>query len=126
MTTNHRETHGRRVANGRISRRRVLMAGGTGLAATAVLAAGLTPSPVAAQDATPAPARSGGAQLPLTGERLAAFEAYVAAKLAETAVPGAAVAVVQGGETVLFQGFGVRELGQPAPITGDTLLRIGS
>ena len=64
--------------------------------------------------------------LPLTGERLATFEAYVAAKLAEAGVPGAAVAVVQGGEVVFLQGFGVREIGQPAPVTADTLLRIGS
>jgi CubicO group peptidase (beta-lactamase class C family) len=64
--------------------------------------------------------------LPLTGERLATFEAYVAAKLAEAGVPGAAVAVVQNGEVVFQQGFGVREIGQPAPVTPDTLLRIGS
>ena len=64
--------------------------------------------------------------LPLTGERLATFEAYVAAKLAEAGVPGAAVAVVQGGEVVFLQGFGVREIGQPEPVTADTLLRIGS
>jgi CubicO group peptidase (beta-lactamase class C family) len=64
--------------------------------------------------------------LPLNGERLATFEAYVAAKLAEAGVPGAAVAVVQNGEVVFQQGFGVREIGQPAPVTPDTLLRIGS
>ena len=64
--------------------------------------------------------------LPLTSERLATFEAYVTAKLAEAGVPGAAVAVVQGGEVVFLQGFGVREIGQPDPITADTLLRIGS
>jgi CubicO group peptidase (beta-lactamase class C family) len=36
------------------------------------------------------------------------------------------VAVVQNGVMVFGQGFGVRELGQPAPVTVDTLLRIGS
>ena len=66
------------------------------------------------------------APLPLTGERLATFEAYVAATLAEIHVPGAAVAVVQGGAVAFLQGFGVRELGRPAPVTADTLLRIGS
>jgi CubicO group peptidase (beta-lactamase class C family) len=69
---------------------------------------------------------TGATPLPLTGERLATFEAYVTAKLAEAGVPGAAVAVVQGGEVVFLQGFGVREIGQPDPITADTLLRIGS
>lgn len=64
--------------------------------------------------------------LPLTGERLATFEAYVSAKLAEAGVPGAAVAVIQGGEVVFLQGFGVRQIGQPEPVTPDTLLRIGS
>jgi CubicO group peptidase (beta-lactamase class C family) len=69
---------------------------------------------------------TGATPLPLTGERLATFEAYVAAKLAEAGVPGAAVAVVQNGEVVFQQGFGVREIGQPDPVTPDTLLRIGS
>jgi CubicO group peptidase (beta-lactamase class C family) len=69
---------------------------------------------------------TGATPLPLTGERLATFEAYVTAKLAEAGVPGAAVAVVQGGEEVFQQGFGVRKIGQPDPITADTLLRIGS
>jgi CubicO group peptidase (beta-lactamase class C family) len=64
--------------------------------------------------------------LPLTSERLATFEAYVVTKLAEAGVPGAAVAVVQGGDVVFRQGFGVREVGQPDPVTADTLLRIGS
>jgi CubicO group peptidase (beta-lactamase class C family) len=105
------------------------MAGGAALAA-----AGFGRRPTAAQEATPSaspPSRSVAdltkvAPLPLTGARLAAFEAYVAAKLAEAAVPGAAVAVVQGGEVVFLQGFGVRELGRPEPVTADTLLRIGS
>jgi CubicO group peptidase (beta-lactamase class C family) len=69
---------------------------------------------------------TGATPLPLTGERLATFEAYVTSKLAEAGVPGAAVAVVQGGEVVFLQGFGVREIGQPDPVTADTLLRIGS
>ena len=36
------------------------------------------------------------------------------------------MAVVQGGEMVFLQGFGVREFGQPEPVTADTMLRIGS
>ena len=34
--------------------------------------------------------------------------------------------MVQDGEVAFLQGFGVRELGRPAPVTADTLLRIGS
>ena len=86
----------------------------------------LVATPVATPEAHIVPDLTGVTPLPLTGERLATFEAYVAAKLAEAGVPGAAVAVVQNGEVVFQQGFGVREIGQPAPVTPDTLLRIGS
>jgi CubicO group peptidase (beta-lactamase class C family) len=117
----------------RFSRRATLRAT-AGLATSALFAAGFTRKLAAAQETTPAatsdqgtlPDLTGVAPLPLTGERLATFEAYVAAKLAEIHIPGAAVAVVQGGEVTFLQGFGVRKLGQPAPVTGDTILRIGS
>ena len=82
-------------------------------------------APVAAQDATAADL-SGVAPLPLTGDRLAEFEAYVAATLAMMGVPGAAVAVVQGGEVVYLDGFGVKELGGTDPVTPDTLMRVAS
>jgi CubicO group peptidase (beta-lactamase class C family) len=83
---------------------------------------GATPQP----QAQALPDLSGVTPLPLTGELLATFEAYVASTLAEAGVPGASVAVVQGGEVAFAQGFGVRELRRPAPVTADTLLRIGS
>jgi CubicO group peptidase (beta-lactamase class C family) len=86
----------------------------------------LVATPVATPEGHIVPDLTGVTPLPLTGERLATFEAYVGAKLAEAGVPGAAVAVVQNGEVVFQQGFGVREIGQPAPVTPDTLLRIGS
>jgi CubicO group peptidase (beta-lactamase class C family) len=126
--------HGGYPVNRLLSRRAALRAGAASLAASALVTAGLGRRPTMAQDATPGasppsgpvPDLSGVAPLPLTGERLATFEAYVAAKLAEMGVPGAAVAVVQGGAVAFLQGFGVRELDRPAPVTGDTLLRIGS
>ena len=109
------------------SRRRVLQA--AGVAATAAATAGLGQT-TSAQEATPAanalPDLTGVMPLPLTGERLATFESYIAATLAELDVPGVAVGVVQGDEVVFLQGFGVREMGLPAPVTADTLLRIGS
>jgi CubicO group peptidase (beta-lactamase class C family) len=86
----------------------------------------LVATPVATPEGHIVPDLTGVTPLPLTGERLATFEAYVGAKLADAGVPGAAVAVVQNGEVVFQQGFGVREIGQPAPVTPDTLLRIGS
>jgi len=114
-----------------LSRRAVLRTGAAGLAVSSLAAAGLARS-VRAQDATPKPATeslpdlTGVAPLPLTGDLLAAFEAYIATSLADFGIPGVSVAVVQGGEVVFLQGFGVRELERAAPITGDTLLRIGS
>ena len=40
--------------------------------------------------------------------------------------PGAAVAVIQGGEVAYLRGFGIKELGGTEPVTPDTLLMIGS
>ncbi len=86
----------------------------------------LAATPVATSQTSEQPDLSGVTPQPLTGERLAAFEAYIATKLAELEVPGMAVAVVQGRETAFLQGFGVRETGRPEPVTADTMLRIGS
>jgi CubicO group peptidase (beta-lactamase class C family) len=41
-------------------------------------------------------------------------------------VPGAAIAVVQGGRVVFEKGYGVREKGKKAPVTPRTLFMIGS
>lgn len=41
-------------------------------------------------------------------------------------VPGIAVAVVKDGQVVFAKGFGVRKLGEPAPVTADTLFGIAS
>ena len=110
------------------SRRRALRA--AGIAATTLVATRFEQTSTRAQEATPATPGvadlTGVAPQPLTGELLATFESYIAAKLGELDVPGAAVGVVQGDEVVFLQGFGVRELGRPEPVTADTLLRIGS
>ncbi|HYJ13765.1 MAG TPA: serine hydrolase domain-containing protein [Thermomicrobiales bacterium] len=121
------------LGNRRMTRRTGLKAGAAGFAAM-LTATGFGQRTIVAQDGTPSalPASetmedlTGVTPLPLTGERLASFEAYVAALLAEMGIPGAAVAVVQGGEIAFLQGFGVREIDRPEPVTADTLLRIGS
>ncbi|MBY0241265.1 MAG: serine hydrolase [Burkholderiaceae bacterium] len=41
-------------------------------------------------------------------------------------VPGIAIAVVKDGKVVAAQGYGVRKLGDPAPVTGKTLFEIAS
>ena len=72
-----------------------------------------TPLPVAT--ATPVANLADVAPIPLTGERRTTFEAYVADAIKRLGVPGASVAVVQSGEVVYAQGFGVRELEEPTP-----------
>ena len=117
----------------RFSRRATLQAA-AGMIASALVTAGFVQRPIAAQEATPAVTPqaqaladlTGVTPLPLTGERLATFEAYVAAKLAEIGRAGRGGRRRPGGEVAFLQGFGVRELGRPAPVTADTLLRIGS
>src|SRR5829696_2839171 len=56
----------------------------------------------------------------------AELEAYIATLMRREQVPGASVAVVQDGKVVYEQGFGVRELGKPDPVTPATLMMIGS
>lgn len=58
--------------------------------------------------------------------RAAELDAFVAQALARLAVPGAAVAVIEGGKVVYERTFGVRELGKPAKVTPRTLFLIAS
>lgn len=51
---------------------------------------------------------------------------YIAQAMQRAQVPGAVVAVVQGGRLVYQRAFGVRELGKDAPVTLDTQFMIGS
>ena len=66
----------------------------------------------------------------LTDERKTAFLAFVEKTRTALQVPGAAVAVVQNGQVVLEEGFGVRALGRPADktngVTPETPFFIGS
>jgi CubicO group peptidase (beta-lactamase class C family) len=54
------------------------------------------------------------------------LDAAIADAVRDWQVPGLAVAVVQDGAVVFSKGYGVRELGQPAPATDHTLFAIGS
>jgi CubicO group peptidase (beta-lactamase class C family) len=83
-------------------------------------------TPIATPQAEVQPDLAGVAPLPLTGERRAAFEAYVVDALHRLGVPGASVAVVQDGAVVYAQGFGVTEVGGIEPVTPETLFMIGS
>ena len=63
---------------------------------------------------------------PLDATRLAAIEAFVESMRAQYDVPGVAIGIVQDGKVVMSRGFGVRELGKPAPVDGDTRFMIAS
>src|SRR5262245_21797317 len=54
------------------------------------------------------------------------LDAYVARALNEFEVPGLAVAVVKDGKVALAKGYGVRKLGEPAPVDEQTLFGIAS
>lgn len=69
---------------------------------------------------------AGVAPAELSPELLAELEAYINEQMTLQDVPGAAVAIVQDGEVIYRQGFGVRELGSDDPVTPETLMMIGS
>ena len=73
------------------------------------VAALLAPSALRAEEPEPAAARK------LAADALQAWQ-----------VPGAAVVVVRGNDTLLLEGFGVRALGNPAKVTPDTLFPLAS
>ena len=83
-------------------------------------------TPIATPQTAAQPDLAGVAPLPLTGERRTTFEAYVADAIDRFGVPGASIAVVQAGEVVYAQGFGIKAFGKTDPVTADTLMMIGS
>src|SRR6266849_2278279 len=54
------------------------------------------------------------------------LDSYIAAAMRTFEVPGLAVAVVKNGEVVLTRGYGVRRVGEPAPVDAHTLFGIAS
>jgi CubicO group peptidase (beta-lactamase class C family) len=69
---------------------------------------------------------AGVAPLPFSDDVRTEFEAYIIEAMARFNVPGVAVAVVQDGEIVYAQGFGVRDLEHGQPVTPETMMMIGS
>ena len=69
---------------------------------------------------------AGRTALSLSGERLAAFDAFVESARIQSGIPGMAVAVVQDGKIVFEKGYGVRVLGKPEMVTPHTRFMIGS
>ena len=54
------------------------------------------------------------------------LDAYVARAMKTFEVPGISVAIVKNGNVVVAKGFGVRKLGDTAPVDENTLFGIGS
>lgn len=69
---------------------------------------------------------SGTVPHPLDETDLEDLRAYITASLDTFDVPGASVAVVQNGEVIFAEGFGVTDIESQSPVTADTLFMIGS
>jgi CubicO group peptidase (beta-lactamase class C family) len=76
---------------------------------------------IAAAIAEPAAAQSG-----LDAQSFASRLESLPAVLQEYSTPGAAVALIQGGEVTWSGGFGVADGSTGQPVTGDTLFNVGS
>lgn len=63
---------------------------------------------------------------PNAQQALQALPTIVQDIMQRSQVPGVAVAVVHHGKTVFAQGFGVRELGKPEPVTPETVFLVAS
>jgi len=54
------------------------------------------------------------------------LDGYVARVMQTFEVPGLALAIVKDGSTIVAKGYGVRRLGEPAPVDARTLFGIAS
>ncbi len=62
----------------------------------------------------------------LDAARIAELSKYIEDGQKASGVPGVSVGIIQNGEIVFAGGFGVRELGKPEKVDGDTLYMIAS
>lgn len=62
----------------------------------------------------------------LDAARIAALRDFVATSMAELGIPGAAIAIVQGGRIVHESGLGVKQLGRPDRVGARSLFMIAS
>jgi CubicO group peptidase (beta-lactamase class C family) len=54
------------------------------------------------------------------------LDAWVARSMRTFGVPGMAIAIVKDGKVVIAKGYGVKKMGEPAPVDENTLFGIGS
>jgi CubicO group peptidase (beta-lactamase class C family) len=64
--------------------------------------------------------------LSLNPERIADIKSFVETSMKKLGVPGASLALVDGGRVVFEGGLGVRELGKPDPVDANTLFMAAS
>lgn len=57
---------------------------------------------------------------------LADFDSYIRSSLSSSKVPGVAVAVIYNDKVVFLRGYGIRKVGDPAPVDADTVFEIAS
>ena len=107
--------------NLRTTRRRAVQSA-LATAATATLPASLT----SARQATPVAVDDAEITAAQVQSALDRLDRLIEDGMAQTGVPGVAVAVVYGDEVVYERGFGVRELGRPEPITPETVFPVAS
>ncbi|PYT21487.1 MAG: serine hydrolase [Acidobacteria bacterium] len=62
----------------------------------------------------------------LNPERIAEIKSFLETSMKKLGLPGASLALVDGGRVVFEGGFGVRELGKPAPVDANTLFMAAS
>lgn len=63
---------------------------------------------------------------PLTSERIGELKSFVETSMAKLDIPGASLALIDGGRIVYEGGLGVRRLGQPAKVDANTLFMAAS
>jgi len=63
---------------------------------------------------------------PLDAARIAEMKEFVETSMKELGVPGASIALIDGGKVVYAGGFGVKELGKPDPVDENTLYMAAS
>ena len=62
----------------------------------------------------------------LDAERIGALQEFVRAAMIELGIPGVGLALLDGGQVVHAGGLGVKSLGRPDPVDGDTLFLAAS
>lgn len=70
--------------------------------------------------------RAGASQGATTATQFGELERVVLAELSETNAPGAAIGIVSGDQLIFAKGFGTSNVETGAPVSPDTLFRLGS